>query len=103
MPPDPTTTVEMTDALLDAALGHVTFDGWGEAAFHAAADESGIDRALARVICPRGALDLAVAYHRRGDRAMAAALASENVQKHLDGKEPRKVIVIKGRLVNIVV
>ncbi|MEZ5733557.1 MAG: COQ9 family protein [Paracoccaceae bacterium] len=69
----------MTDALLDAALGHVTFDGWGEAAFHAAADESGIDRALARVICPRGALDLAVAYHRRGDRAMAAALASENL------------------------
>ena len=32
----------------------------------------------------------------------AAALASENVQKFLEGKEPRKVIVIKGRLVNIV-
>ncbi|MCP4140516.1 MAG: leucine--tRNA ligase [Chloroflexi bacterium] len=32
----------------------------------------------------------------------AVALASENVQKYLEGKEPRKVIVIKGRLVNIV-
>jgi len=32
----------------------------------------------------------------------AAALASENVQKFLEGKEPRKVIVIPGRLVNIV-
>ncbi len=32
----------------------------------------------------------------------AAALASEKVQKFLEGKEPRKVIVIKGRLVNIV-
>ncbi len=32
-----------------------------------------------------------------------AALASDNVQRLLDGKEPRKVIVVKGRLVNIVV
>ncbi len=30
------------------------------------------------------------------------ALASQKVQKYLEGKEPRKVIVIKGRLVNIV-
>ncbi|MBT3336868.1 MAG: leucine--tRNA ligase [Anaerolineae bacterium] len=36
------------------------------------------------------------------DTVKAAALASENVQKFLEGKEPRKVIVIKGRLVNIV-
>ena len=31
-----------------------------------------------------------------------AALASEKVQKHLDGKAPKKVIVVPGRLVNIV-
>lgn len=31
------------------------------------------------------------------------ALASETVQKFLDGKEPRKVIVVQGKLVNIVV
>ncbi len=36
------------------------------------------------------------------DELKAQALASENVQRHLEGKEPRKVIVIKGRLVNIV-
>jgi leucyl-tRNA synthetase len=30
------------------------------------------------------------------------ALAAENVQRQLDGKEPRKVIVVKGQLVNIV-
>jgi len=35
--------------------------------------------------------------------AKALALASETVQKFMEGKEPRKVIVIKGRLVNIVV
>ena len=31
-----------------------------------------------------------------------AALASENVDRFLDGREPRKVIVVKGKLVNIV-
>jgi leucyl-tRNA synthetase len=33
----------------------------------------------------------------------AAALASENVRRHLDGRTPRKVIVVPGRLVNLVV
>ena len=37
------------------------------------------------------------------DEIKAAALASENVHKFLDGKEPRKVIVANKRLVNIVV
>ena len=32
----------------------------------------------------------------------AAALASEAVQKFLDGKPPKKVIVVPGRLVNVV-
>jgi leucyl-tRNA synthetase len=31
-----------------------------------------------------------------------AALADENVLRHLEGKQPRKVIVVPGRLVNIV-
>jgi leucyl-tRNA synthetase len=33
----------------------------------------------------------------------AAALASEAVQKYLEGKPPKKVVVVPGRLVNIVV
>ncbi len=33
----------------------------------------------------------------------AAALAAENVQRHLEGKAVRKVIVVPGKLVNIVV
>jgi leucyl-tRNA synthetase len=32
----------------------------------------------------------------------AAALASEKVQRHLGGREPKKVIVVPGRLVNLV-
>jgi len=35
--------------------------------------------------------------------AQEAALASENVQNFLDGKSPKKVIYVPGRLVNIVV
>jgi leucyl-tRNA synthetase len=37
------------------------------------------------------------------DELERLALASENAQRFLDGKEPRKVIVVPGRLVNIVV
>jgi leucyl-tRNA synthetase len=35
--------------------------------------------------------------------ARTAALSSEIVQKHLEGKPPRKVIVVPGKLVNIVI
>ena len=37
------------------------------------------------------------------DEIKAAALASETVQKYLEGKEPKKVIVANRRLVSIVV
>ncbi len=67
------------DRLLDAALPHVAFDGWGEAAFLAAATKVGMPADLARVICPRGAVDLAVAYHRRGDQAMLERLAASDL------------------------
>ncbi len=36
------------------------------------------------------------------DAVEAAALASEAVQRHLDGRTPKKVIVVPGRLVNVV-
>ena len=39
----------------------------------------------------------------RDEELQKAALASDKVKRHLDGKEPRKVIVVKGKLVNIVV
>jgi len=34
--------------------------------------------------------------------AKQKALQSENVKKHLEGKEPKKIIYIKGKLVSIV-
>lgn len=65
-----------TNQLLDAALNHVPFDGWSEATFKAAISDTRIDDTLARALCPRGAVDLALAFHARGDDAMLARIAA---------------------------
>jgi len=67
------------DQMLDAALSHVPFDGWSPATFNAAIKDSGLDPALARAVCPRGSVDLAVAYHRRGDAKMLEGLAEADL------------------------
>lgn len=67
------------DQLLQAALMHVPFDGWSQATFDAAIDDSGIERAVAQSICPRGAVDLAIAYHAQGDAAMLARMAETDM------------------------
>ncbi len=72
--PDP-----VTDTLLDASLPHVVFDGWSESTFRAAIADSGLEPALARAVCPRGAVDLARAMHRRGDRAMVDRLRAADL------------------------
>lgn len=59
-------------ALLDAILMHVVFDGWSDDAFSAASADCGYDDVTARGLCPRGAIDLAVMYHQQGDSAMIA-------------------------------
>lgn len=71
---------EMKAKLLDAALPHVPFDGWSESTFKAAIADAGVAPGLARALFPRGGVDLALAYHRRGDDAMVEALAQRNLQ-----------------------
>ncbi len=68
------------ELLLDAALEHVAFDGWSDETFKAAIETSGLEPGLARGLCPRGAVDLALAYHRRGDRLMQERLAGMDLQ-----------------------
>lgn len=65
---------ELADRLIDAALEQVVFDGWSEAVFMAATRQTGTDEAMARALFPRGAVDMALAFHRRGDRAMVQEL-----------------------------
>lgn len=67
------------DALLDAALMHVPFDGWSDASLRAAIADSGVAPGLAWALFPRGAVDLALAYHARGDAAMLARLAGTDL------------------------
>ncbi|MEO0765256.1 MAG: COQ9 family protein [Pseudomonadota bacterium] len=82
-----TTPYETTkDALLDAALMHVPFDGWSETTFKAAATDAGVELALARAVCPRGAIDLALAYHARGDAEMVARLKSDDLPQRFSEK-----------------
>lgn len=67
------------DQLLDAALIHVAFDGWTEATFTSAVQDAGLEIGVARSACPRGALDLAITYHLRGDADMLARYAQEDL------------------------
>ncbi|TCS61446.1 ubiquinone biosynthesis protein COQ9 [Primorskyibacter sedentarius] len=71
---DPKTETAPAEKLLEAALNHVPFDGWTEPTYRAAVADSGIDPAVARGLYPRGAVDMALAYHRQGDAEMVRRL-----------------------------
>jgi ubiquinone biosynthesis protein COQ9 len=75
-----TSTDDLKARLLDAALAHVPFDGWSETTFRAAVAETGTDMAAARAVCPRGAVDLALLYHHRGDEEMRRRIRAANLQ-----------------------
>lgn len=68
---------DVKSRLLEAAEMHVPFDGWSDATFQAAVEDSGVDPVVAKALCPRGAIDLAVAYHKRGDSQMVATLTDD--------------------------
>ncbi len=68
------------DRLLDAALDHVPFDGWSQATFDAAVAEAGVDPVVANSLFPRGAIDLALHFHARGDSLMLKRLEEEDLR-----------------------
>lgn len=70
---------ELKTKVLDAALAHVPFDGWSERTFQAALAETGVSPGLARSLFPRGGVDLALAYHHRGDDEMVAKLQASDL------------------------
>ena len=82
------------DALLDAILAHVPFDGWSRASFNAAVADLGMSGPEAQAAAPRGALDMAIAFHRRGDAAMVEGLKSSK----LDGMKFREKVSAALRL-----
>jgi ubiquinone biosynthesis protein COQ9 len=62
--------------ILAAALPNAPFDGWTERTLTAAAAAAGVDPALAKLTFPRGAVDLALAFHDDGDARLAQELAT---------------------------
>ena len=67
------------EQLLEAALMHVPFDGWSQATFEAAILDSGVECTVAQSVCPRGAVDLAIAYHQQGDAEMVARMGAADL------------------------
>ncbi len=75
----------MTDprraTLLDAIMPHVPFDGWTPEAFAAAAADADMTLADAKTVCPRGAVDLAIAFHLEGDAQMVTAIKEADLSE----------------------
>lgn len=70
---------EARDRMLDAAALHVPFDGWSTATLRAAQRDAGVSSELSAAAFPRGAVDLALAFHEAGDQAMLRRLRTENL------------------------
>ncbi len=78
--------------ILSAALPHVRFDGW-QGALAAGIRDAGVDAGLAALAFPRGAVDLALAFHRQAD----AQLADEPVDPGLRYRD-RVAFLVRRRL-----
>ena len=59
--------------ILRASIPHVPFDGWGEAALRAGANECGHNAEAVRAAFPRGATDAIALHSRLADQSMADA------------------------------
>jgi len=60
-------------AILNAALMHVPFDGWSDAALAAGAADAGVEQHLVSALFPRGAIDAIALHSRLADTEMVAA------------------------------
>lgn len=65
----------LRDAVLDAAMPHVPFDGWGREAAIRGAEDIGLDAAAAMRAFPDGARGMIAWHLRQADRRMAEALS----------------------------
>ncbi len=64
----------LRDAIMDAAITHVPFDGWGREAAIRGAEDAGLDASAAMRAFPDGARDMIAWHLRQADRRMAETL-----------------------------
>jgi ubiquinone biosynthesis protein COQ9 len=70
---------EIRLALAPVIAANAGFDGWGDDARDLAADGAGVDRDVARLAFPGGAVDMIEAWFAHVDAAMLAALPPERL------------------------
>ncbi|HEY8191088.1 MAG TPA: COQ9 family protein, partial [Alphaproteobacteria bacterium] len=84
---------KMRDALIEAALPHVPFDGWAWKVLETAADDYGTQPAMARAVFPGGISDVLDGFADLADRRMLARL--EKIAAHdLKTRERIRVAVM---------
>ena len=84
--------------LMLAALPNVAFDGWSNLTFVAACKKANISERKARLFCPRGAVDLAIAFHKWGDDQFEAAFKSKKISQLKVREKIRKAVELRIRL-----
>lgn len=70
---------EIRAALAPAIAANAGFDGWSDAALHAAAESLGVDRDIAALAFPGGATDMIDAWFAEVDRTMIEAVPAEKL------------------------
>lgn len=70
---------ELRPALAPRIAANAAFDGWGDAALGEAADAAGIDRDVARLAYPNGAVDMIDAWFQTVDARMAEAVPADRL------------------------
>jgi ubiquinone biosynthesis protein COQ9 len=71
--------IESKDAVLEALLPEVAFDGWTQAALRAAAARAGIDDAALATLFPHGPRDAVAWFSHWADRRTLAAMAEQKL------------------------
>ncbi|MEM9044571.1 MAG: COQ9 family protein [Pseudomonadota bacterium] len=94
---EPDHIAEARDKLLDGVLPHVAFDGWSSETLKAAISETGVDAGLAHLAFPRGGVDMALAFHYRADKQLAAELSEPNAAANLASLRIRERIAYAVR------
>ena len=84
--------------LMVAALPNVAFDGWSNSTFEAACRETDISERKARLFCPRGALDLAVAFHKWGDDQFEISFKKKRISKLKVREKIKKAVELRIKL-----
>ena len=88
--------IELKDALLEATLPNVLFDGWTDHALRGAAQAVGVSAEEARQACPGGVTDLAVWLSDWADRRMTARYDAEDTARLGTGQ--RVALAVRLRL-----